>query len=183
LGYSVEASLSRGWDAHGIDISEYAIEHAKRTGLGVMHGDFLECAFSRDYDLITAWDTIEHVVSPGLFFQQAFQSLKEGGILALTTPDCTAASCRLWGRRWFEYKWPEHIFYLSRQTVTRYCHRLGFDVLLLEQAIKYKPLPDAITRWLGLYESGRWLHSILGWAIVPYTSLSEVILIAQKRIV
>lgn len=180
FGYSIEVSAARGWYTSGIDVSAYALERVTRAGLRAIHGDFLELTAKENYDLITAWDTIEHVTSPRLFFKQAYRNLKDGGILALTTPDCGAIVCHLWGKKWFEYKWPEHVFYLSRETLRRYCEEFGFEVVVLRPAIKFKPLPDVIARWLGLYESKRLLHSIFGRLAVPYSSLSEVFLIARK---
>ena len=181
FGYFIRAAQARGWNAHRINISTYAVEQAAKTRLPVKCGDFLQCRCEESYDLVTAWDLIEHMLSPHAFFSQAWHMLKDGGILGLTTPDSQSLVARLWGRRWYQYKLPEHIYYLNRATITAYCRELGFVILCCRKAVKFRSLPDALARGLGLYESKRLSHSFVGKVLVPYPSLCEIFLLAQKR--
>lgn len=180
FGFSMEAARKRGWYTYGTDMSAYAYKILLKTGFEGTHGDFLSLDLNKTFDVVTAWDVIEHCVSPGLFMSRVYSCLKEKGILALTTPDCGSLVARLSGKRWFEYKWPEHLFYLSRQTLQLYCEKFGFQVLVSKPAIKYKFIGDAIARWIGLYETNPFLNNILGKRQMPYSSFSEVFLIAQK---
>jgi hypothetical protein len=49
----------------------------------------------------------------------------------------------------------------------------------MKYAIKYKTLGDALFRWIGMYENRIFIKKYLT-KIIPYSSLSEVLVIAQK---
>jgi 2-polyprenyl-3-methyl-5-hydroxy-6-metoxy-1,4-benzoquinol methylase len=180
LGFSLEAAEKRGWDAYGIEISSYAHRTMINSSLKGLHGDFLSLDLNMAFDVVTAWDVIEHVSSPRLFFGQANSCLKKGGILALTTPDCGALVARLSGRHWFEYKWPEHLFYLNRKSLFLYCEKFGFEVLISRPAVKFKFVADAIARWVGLYEAKPIFRRIFVKKQMRYSSFSEIFVIARK---
>lgn len=179
FGFSLDVAAKRGWDAEGVDISVYACEVAAQRGAHVTCVDFLNFHPHKAYDLISAWDVIEHTSSPGAFVKQVSRCLRVGGLLALTTPDSGAVVAKLLGRRWFEYKWPEHIYYLDRKSIRQYCEKFGFRPLRLQVAVKYKTLADAFARWVGIYEVHKSPNNKKR-IIVPYSSLTEMLLIAQK---
>lgn len=181
FGYSIEVANQRGWNSEGIDISNYACKIARaRTNSNIINGDFLRFNMKNKYDLITAWDVLEHTISPSLFFLQANRCLKRDGVLAICTPDAKSFFARLQGKYWFEHKWQEHIYYLSRTNLELYCKKFGFQILKLKFAIKYKTLFDAIARWIGLYEYKRNCKKKFRQILIPYSSFSENFLIARK---
>jgi 2-polyprenyl-3-methyl-5-hydroxy-6-metoxy-1,4-benzoquinol methylase len=105
-GYSVKVAKNRGWQASGIDISEYAISNAKKNNLDVTCTDFFNFNDERKYDLITAWDVIEHMLSPMKFIHKSITHLNNGGLLSITTPIYNFRFANFYGQDWFEYKWP-----------------------------------------------------------------------------
>jgi len=64
-GIFLEVAREVGWQAEGLDISNYALECAKAKGFEV-HGGTLAGAGLPEhrYDVITMWDLIEHVPDP-----------------------------------------------------------------------------------------------------------------------
>ena len=181
FGFSIEVAQERNWTVDGLDVSDYACKIASEICRGeIICEDFLSFKSNKDYDLVTAWDVIEHTQSPALFIKNVRNCLKTGGLVALTTPNCSSPVARLLGQNWFEYKWPEHTYYLNSNTLRLYLEMFGFRICSLKTAIKYKTLEDAIARWAGFYECRNFHLGKLGKKTVPYSSLSEVFLIAQK---
>jgi hypothetical protein len=83
------------------------------------------------------WDTIEHVPSPDRFVAKAFELLRPGGYLFMTTGDIDSVVARLQGPRWRQIHPPTHLSYFSRRTLTRMLERAGFEVTTLETAPYY----------------------------------------------
>jgi len=82
--------LENKFEVYGIDISEYAIKQAKRL---ISKPDHLKCfdvhkgiLFDERFDVITAFDIMEHISDPLPIFIFFNESLKKGGNLYLELP-------------------------------------------------------------------------------------------------
>lgn len=179
-GYFLQVAENSGWTAEGVDISHHACQYARTVSAKVACADFLEYDVSEKYHLITAWDVIEHAFLPSVFFSKVNTSLKKNGLFALSLPDYGSIMSRIYKKHWFEYKWPEHLYYFNRKTVKEYLNRAGFDVFLIEYARKYKLIGDALSRWLGFYEAPPWLNKLFNKKTIYYSSLSEMFILAKK---
>lgn len=69
----------------------------------------------QSFDVLTAFDLIEHVYDLPGFLQECRKRLKVGGRLVLLTGDCGSMSARLTGARWWYAGYPEHIVFPSRR--------------------------------------------------------------------
>src|SRR5271157_2904596 len=80
-GYFLGFCERRGWEATGVDISGGCIEFARGSGLCVYEDDYLEITFSKPFNLITLWASIEHLHYPDRFLAKAHEELTAGGRL------------------------------------------------------------------------------------------------------
>lgn len=116
--------------ASGIDISADAVRSAQQNkSVNAVCGDYLQYALQEPVDLITMWDTIEHLRRPDLFIAKASQDLREGGILALTTGDIESVNAKLRGKKWRMIHPPTHLHYFSVPTIKRLLDRHGFETV------------------------------------------------------
>jgi len=100
-GQFVHTAIKQGWDAAGIDLSQSAIAICKTVGVPCEIQDFFSPDLkSKHYDLLTLFEVIEHVPDPGKFIDRAYDLLKPGGILYLTTPNFDSADRLAQGREW-----------------------------------------------------------------------------------
>lgn len=116
--------------ASGIDISADAIARAiadQKTDARV--ADYLSVQLPTPVDIITMWDTIEHLRRPDLFIAKTAQDLKPGGLLAITTGDIDALNARIRGKSWRMIHPPTHLHYFSVRTLSRLLERNGFEVV------------------------------------------------------
>jgi 2-polyprenyl-3-methyl-5-hydroxy-6-metoxy-1,4-benzoquinol methylase len=95
LGTFLALARDRGFEPHGVEISEFASGFAReKRGLDVFTGD-LEGYRATDasFDVVTFWDAIEHVTHPLENLRTARRLLRPGGLLLLTTDnfDCLVA--------------------------------------------------------------------------------------------
>lgn len=86
-GLFLKKAVEGGWDAEGVEFSEFAAQHARDIErLKVSHGDLIDMHFpAANFDVITMWDMIDHTESPYDIVKEAFRILKPGGILAMDT--------------------------------------------------------------------------------------------------
>jgi SAM-dependent methyltransferase len=137
-GYFLDAAKERGWDVHGVELSEYSSGIA-RNKLGndrVFTGTVEEADFEDNFfDAVVMTDVLEHITDVHSFTEEVARILKPGGISAITTPDPHTASCRLMGAHWPHYKL-EHLLYFSPRALLLLMEPLGFTRLYLASATK-----------------------------------------------
>ncbi len=128
IGVFVEVAQAAGWQATGVEPSDWAAAEAQRHGLNVIVGtqDAPEL-HGRQFDVVTMWDVIEHVDDPAAEMAKAYRLLKPGGWLVVHTMDVDSAFSRLMGGRWPWYM-DMHMHYFSQQTMRQMLTQVGFDV-------------------------------------------------------
>jgi 2-polyprenyl-3-methyl-5-hydroxy-6-metoxy-1,4-benzoquinol methylase len=82
---------------YGIESSITAAAEARRKGIIVEQGDFMEKTFFKDkkFDVVVAGEIIEHVYDTDLFLEKIRKLLKTDGILILTTPNVASLPRRI----------------------------------------------------------------------------------------
>lgn len=84
--------LNKNISSFGVDISQYAISRALRRGLDVKLLDLEIDSLSDKYNIITAWDFIEHILDLRKVLDKLLGALHEDGYLIMSTPDSTEKS-------------------------------------------------------------------------------------------
>lgn len=137
-GFFLDVAKERGWDVHGVELSEYSSGIAgKRLGRErIVTGSLEQAAYGdRMFDVVAMTDLIEHVKDSRLLVSEVARILKPGGIIAVTTPDPASPSCRLLGQHWPHYK-PEHLRYFTARSLELLLKPLGFKILYKKPATK-----------------------------------------------
>jgi spore coat polysaccharide biosynthesis predicted glycosyltransferase SpsG/2-polyprenyl-3-methyl-5-hydroxy-6-metoxy-1,4-benzoquinol methylase len=95
-GFFLECAKERGYAPEGIEISKYASSYCKYTAkLNVKQGDFLKFEYSKPvYEVISMWYFIEHIKNFKDVILKAYKIMRDGGIIALSTPNCFGISGR-----------------------------------------------------------------------------------------
>jgi SAM-dependent methyltransferase len=128
-GYFLQEARPFVHKSSGIDISADAVQAATdQQRVDARAGDYLGFDLGRPVDIITIWDTIEHLRRPDLVIAKVARDLKPGGLVAITTGDIGSLVARMRGRRWRMIHPPTHLHYFSVDTLGRLLDRLGFDV-------------------------------------------------------
>lgn len=157
-GAFLEAATRRGIQIDGFDISETAVEAAKKRGLTAYHAAAETFEPKERYAYITGFDVLEHVVDPGAFLERLHGWLAPGGRIALTVPDIASPHARLMGRHWYYYSPPLHITYFDRDTVSKMMESHRFWPIVIANAPKVMTI-DYITSQLETFNP--WLHRVV----------------------
>jgi len=85
----------------------------------------MDCKFyDNEFDLITSWAVLEHVHTPGKYFEEISRILKPGGkfIFLVTNFDS------LYSRIGFWEDIPRHVYFFSRKTLKKYAKKFNFKL-------------------------------------------------------
>lgn len=77
-------------------------------------------AVDQKFDVITAFDLVEHLYDMPAFFMSCRKMLNKDGVLILLTGNIGSLSARLCKSKWWYLRYPEHIAFPSRRYFVRY---------------------------------------------------------------
>jgi len=119
----------RGWSEKGIEVCIPAAEYARDVrGLDVTGSTLQEARLKNaSFDIVHASHLIEHLTDPGDFVRQAYDLLKPGGTVILTTPNSSGFQALLYGDRW-RSAIADHMFLFSKHTLPALLEKAGFTV-------------------------------------------------------
>ena len=129
LGFLLSEAQRRGWDAKGVEPSEFAARFAReRLGLEVTTGTLDSADLPEGgFDAVVMGDVIEHLPDPGRVVARIARLLRPRGVLYLALPDAGSPLARTLGSRWWSVI-PTHVQYFTRASLARLLSRHGYAV-------------------------------------------------------
>lgn len=152
-GFFMNMGAEIGWNVEGIDISSYAILKAKEKKLAAQVGTLETYEPKQQFDVVVMQDVIEHVKDPIDTMRRAISLLKNGGIIALSTPDAGSMWAKTLGRYWHAFVPPQHLFYYNTSNLSSMLEKHGVSVVHTAHYGKSFALPYIIRllhSWTGL---------------------------------
>lgn len=128
-GIFLEQARASGWLAEGIELSPLLASRARSKGLSVMDGRMEDVNGKRRYPVVTAWEVIEHAMDPVKFVAHIRSRVREGGLVALSTPLSNGIPARILGSRFPMIYPPEHLGLFSKKSITMLAKRFGLRTI------------------------------------------------------
>lgn len=116
------------WDRFGIEVSTKAAEVAKRCGAKIFNGPFEDYALRNDFDVITAFNIIEHLEDPRTITEWAYNHLKPGGFFVVLTPDRESVAAKKFGEKWPMYFPLVHLHFFTARSLDFLIEEAGFVI-------------------------------------------------------
>lgn len=137
VGFLVSEAERRGWEAWGVEPSEFASEFAReRLGLRVQEATLASADLPEGaFDAVVLDDVIEHLPDPGEALDRIRGLLSAEGVLHMTLPDAGSRVARMLGARWWSVI-PTHVQYFTRRSLTELLTAHGFAVEWMDTAPK-----------------------------------------------
>ena len=138
-GFFIEAALENGFDAYGIEFSKEAValakpEIQKRITIGDVN--LLREQGSELFDVVVAFDIIEHTQNPVEFLKEIGQILRPGGWLMLATPDTGHFLRYVMGSRWPMLQPLQHTYLFSKTAMQLALETAGYGNIGVRNADK-----------------------------------------------
>jgi SAM-dependent methyltransferase len=184
-GLLLDEARRRGWTAHGVELSTWAVGQARARGIDVFNGTLEEAAYQdAHFDAVFMVDVLEHLTDPVRTLAEITRVLRPGGVLCLVTPDAASAAARVLGGRWWGML-PGHIVLFPHRATVELLRALGYEVhserpgarhfsidYLLGGLAAYAPALERARRLLA--------RTRLSRQIVPVNFLDERVVIATS---
>ena len=138
-GFVVKAATEAGFEAWGVDIEADGIAYGRDTlGLSRLACGVLEDQHYPDahFDVISAYDVIEHVPDLNRFVAELKRILAPGGVIDIGTPDIGHWRVPRKLVEWNEPKPSEHLYYFNRKTLGRLLSAHGLRIIRQRLALK-----------------------------------------------
>lgn len=135
LGQSLEAAHARGLQATGVESSRECIAMATQAGLQVFHASDHGLRHQK-FNLISFWESLEHMVEPAAVLQGCLQYMAPNGLLAFTVPNQNSPLVRMQREDCSfingGYDTPGHINLFNSETIGQLLDRCGYHLLVID---------------------------------------------------
>lgn len=130
-GEFVAMAQKHGFEAYGVEPSNWAAQHARQLGARVSSVDLQTLREQHPdvrFDVVVGFHVFEHLHEPRAFLREAHQILTLGGTLALEVPNFDSTHAR---RQTFEWIGPAldgHVHHFTADSLARLLAEEGFRV-------------------------------------------------------
>lgn len=136
-GYFLEVAAAHGFDVRGVEFSRSAVAAASPAiRPRIFEGTLERMPTEGSFDVVSAFDLIEHVPDPRAFLRRCRQLLKPGGTIVLTTPDAGHFLRHVMRARWPMLQPMQHLFLFSRGSFATLLQSEGFADVAIRTAYK-----------------------------------------------
>jgi 2-polyprenyl-3-methyl-5-hydroxy-6-metoxy-1,4-benzoquinol methylase len=131
VGHALTAAKTAGMLPHGVEVDPDAVALAKRNH-DVVVGSVEDLPVGT-YDVVSMWETLEHLADPLLMLREAVARLSPGGLVVVTVPNLDATGLRV-SREKCSYVYggfnsPGHINFFNHRTVEMLFKRAGLALV------------------------------------------------------
>lgn len=135
LGVYTKSFLDAGYDAYGVDISEFAVAEAGQS-IGAERVrrcdiDSEEVPFPGPFDVLWMADVLEHSAHPDLLLRKVTRLAHQGTWLFLNTSNADSLTHKLLGADWEGFSDYSHhgVTQVSTESLKRWLEELGWELV------------------------------------------------------
>ncbi len=146
FGTFLRTAYDAGWDVEGVEISPFGSEFIRnKYGFNIYTESLTSLKLEdNSYDVISFWDSIEHMDLPGRQLIKAYQLLKKDGILILTSDNYKSLMSFL-GRLSYSLSFgkltypverffiPYNKTYFNHDNMRDLLQKIGYEIILFEK--------------------------------------------------
>ena len=139
VGFFIEVAQDSGFDVQGVELSAQAIAIAKdsvRDKISQADANEHIRKYGACYEVVTAYDIIEHTQNPKAFVSDLYNALVPGGVVAIAAPDTDHFLRYVMGKNWSMLQPMQHNFLLSKRSIRAMLVEAGFEDIVVLPARK-----------------------------------------------
>jgi len=145
LGIFMETAKKNHYQVEGIDISDYPVKYCRKNGLAAEQKTIHTINKKNDFDIVTAFEIIEHELDPVEALNDINHVLKPHGLLVVSVPNSQMVISRIMGKYWFGYRDKEHLFHFTKESLLLLLKKAGFTQIKI---MNDSPRPYLFTYYL-----------------------------------
>jgi len=168
-GFFIYIARMKGFKVYGVETSKRTSSFAKNTlKLDVFNMSFEKAKLKENYfDVITAFNLIEHLENPLGFLKKCYSLLKKHGILVIATPSLDSLHFKILGKRWECASDPaQHLYLFNKKTLSMLAKKAGFKIRHLKST----------TGWSSIFSKTSAYENIISYLIkLKFRILSKLL--------
>lgn len=190
-GRFMERLHAQGWNVTGVDASATAVDRIRHSlMLPALVGSLPHPALEEaSFDVITMWQSLEHVHDPLRILRAAHRLLVSGGKLVVAVPNIDSLAFRWFGAAWNALDLPRHLTHFSPATLEVLLARAGFEVGPVRMLRRSGWLRDSARLAVRTGEPGPWRNllksrfgsSLASWYAARIHQADCMMVTASKR--
>jgi 2-polyprenyl-3-methyl-5-hydroxy-6-metoxy-1,4-benzoquinol methylase len=94
-GNFLKVAKSYGFSVSGVEIHLKKALIANKRGFNVICGNIEKCAINQKFDIITMWETLEHINNPKIVIEKIYDLLNPLGLFIFTVPNGSSINGRI----------------------------------------------------------------------------------------
>ncbi|MGQ9805322.1 MAG: class I SAM-dependent methyltransferase [Chlorobiales bacterium] len=117
-------------DLYGIEMSEKAVRFAQEENeLYAKQGELLTVDFNVEFDLITMWHVLEHILRLNETMEKLHRILKPSGLLVIAMPNPDSWDARHYSKFWNGYDAPRHLYHFTPKVFANFLMKHHFKLV------------------------------------------------------
>jgi 2-polyprenyl-3-methyl-5-hydroxy-6-metoxy-1,4-benzoquinol methylase len=144
-------ALGPEWTRYGVELNEAALRRAEQRAIRIVARDVDDLAsLAQQFDVVTAFNVIEHVADCRLLLRRMADRVRPGGVVAVASGNTQAPSWQLMGSRYWYCTIPEHLAFISEA----WCEKAAADLNLQLAHLARYSVDAHRAPWRIAYERG-----------------------------
>ena len=177
MGVLLEEARDVGFAVEGIDLSQDAVNYCNKHKLKTYNGTVYTAKqlHENSYDVITAFQIIEHEREPLKMMNRVNKLLKKGGMVVLATPNYGGFWRKVMGKRWFGFAHPEHVVLFNFESMRTLLEKSGFrGIEIRADSPRPFPLSFAFSRAGDYFPWLAWIFKPRGKLLDSFNILNPI---------
>lgn len=142
------ALLGPQWERFGIELNTHAALKAAEKGVLIVGENFDALKnLEERFEVVTAFDVIEHADDPTLLLTYMLNAVVPGGLVIIATGTTSALSWRLMKGQYWYCAFPGHISFINEQWIYRTARELGVSLLTMKR-FSHGDRARAVSVWI-----------------------------------
>lgn len=136
-GGNLVALRKQGWNVCGLDASAVAVTRAREVvGDRVQLGDLGRVRYQdQAFDVVLFSHSLEHMYDPLAVLKEVRRILDEKGQVVITLPNAGSLEAKLFGRWWFQWDLPRHLYHFDKARLSLLLEKAGFRVMRMRTGV------------------------------------------------
>lgn len=120
---------NKGWNLHGVELSDFASDKARERGLDVFSGTLEQAKFPDDhFNAVFAFQVVEHLPDPLATLREINRITVKGGCFIFSIPNADCWEFKLFRDRWSALDLPRHLCHFGPATIKKILGKAGFKM-------------------------------------------------------
>jgi SAM-dependent methyltransferase len=129
-GVLLGALADRGFEVHGVEISEEAARGADPRAEIRIASRLQDAGYAAShFDEVIIWHVFEHMADPAETLAEVHRILAPGGRVVIAVPNFESAQARWTGPAWFHLDLPRHLYQFPLSALCALLRKTGFEVI------------------------------------------------------